>query len=104
MMCRVTALAARSMRSTGTSKEVSKSPKVNPGKHYSVLTGLGFGAVVDCTLALYPILAFWNLKMRLHIKVGLAALFGCGLAAAVCAAVKTKQLGTLTATSDLTCE
>jgi hypothetical protein len=49
-------------------------------------------------------LAFWNLQMRLYIKVGLAALFGCGVSAAVCAAVKTKELGTVTATSDLTCE
>jgi nitrate/TMAO reductase-like tetraheme cytochrome c subunit len=49
-------------------------------------------------------LAFWNLQMRLHIKIGLGALFGCGVAAGVCAAVKTKELSTLTATSDLTCK
>jgi hypothetical protein len=42
--------------------------------------------------------------MEMHIKIGLGALFGCGIAAAVCAAVKTKELSTLTATSDLTCE
>jgi hypothetical protein len=42
--------------------------------------------------------------MRFYIKVGLAALFGCGVIAAVCATVKTKQLGTITATSDLTCK
>ena len=42
--------------------------------------------------------------MRLHVKIGLASLFGCGVAAAICAAVKTKELSTLTATSDLTCE
>ena len=42
--------------------------------------------------------------MRFYIKVGLSALFGCGVIAAVCASVKTKQLGTLTATSDLTCK
>jgi hypothetical protein len=30
-------------------------------------------------MALYPLLIFWNLKMQLHVKIGLIALFSFGI-------------------------
>ncbi|KAI9730960.1 MAG: hypothetical protein M1818_008035 [Claussenomyces sp. TS43310] len=61
-----------------------------------------YGAALDLALALYPIFIFWNLQLRLHIKVGLMALFGFGIVAAVSSAIKTYKLSSLTATSDIT--
>ncbi|KAG0645989.1 hypothetical protein D0Z07_7935 [Hyphodiscus hymeniophilus] len=63
-----------------------------------------FGAIMDVALALYPIFIFWSLKLQLHVKIGLMVLFGFGIVAAACSAVKTKQLSTVTGTSDLTYE
>lgn len=82
----------------------SKHALQRPRPSFQYSSCVGFGVFVDLSLALYPMVAFWNLKMRRDIKVGLAALFGCGVVAAICSAVKTKALSTLTATSDLTCE
>ncbi len=80
----------------------------------------GFGAFLDLALAFYPIIIFWNLQLRLHITVGLMALFGFGVVyaahafrswtlltlqrAAACAIIKTTELSTLTAASDITFE
>ena len=40
---------------------------------------IGFGACLDVALALYPFLIFWSLKLQLHVKIGLMALFGFGV-------------------------
>ncbi|KUJ10332.1 uncharacterized protein LY89DRAFT_723577 [Mollisia scopiformis] len=72
-------------------------------KLYGFFQG-SFGAFLDVALAIYPVIIFWNLKLRLHIKIGLMVLFGFGIMASVCAVVKTVELSTLTATSDLTFE
>ncbi|CZR62197.1 uncharacterized protein PAC_12094 [Phialocephala subalpina] len=64
--------------------------------------GAGFGAFLDLTLALYPVIIFWNLQLRLHVKIGLMVPFGFGIVAAVCAIIKTTKLSRLTATSDIT--
>ena len=46
-----------------------------------MLTGLrpGWSAFCDVALAVYPIIVFWHLKIQLHVKVGLSALFALGL-------------------------
>ncbi|KAE8450523.1 hypothetical protein EG329_006254 [Mollisiaceae sp. DMI_Dod_QoI] len=72
-------------------------------KLYGFFQG-SFGAFLDLALAFYPIIIFWNLQLRLHIKVGLMALFGFGVVAAACAIIKTTELSTLTAASDITFE
>jgi hypothetical protein len=51
-----------------------------PGSSIVLLTHyIGFGAFLDIAMALYPLLIFWNLKMQLHVKIGLIALFSFGI-------------------------
>ncbi|KAJ5409408.1 uncharacterized protein N7487_003767 [Penicillium crustosum] len=63
---------------------------------------LGFNALSDVLLAVYPVHLFWKLQMKLRIKVILSILMGLGWIAAVCSAVKTYELKALTETTDIT--
>ncbi|KAI9882289.1 MAG: hypothetical protein M1823_005967 [Watsoniomyces obsoletus] len=68
---------------------------------YAVFNG-SFNGVVDVVLAILPITIFYKLNMSLRKRVGLCALLGTGLLAAVSAAIKTTHLPNLTARGDFT--
>jgi hypothetical protein len=53
--------------------------KEHNGERKIVDSKTGFGAFLDLALALYPIIIFWNLQLRLHVKIGLMVLFGFGV-------------------------
>lgn len=38
-----------------------------------------FSAILDLTLAIYPVLIFWSLQLKLNVKIGLVVLFGFGV-------------------------
>jgi hypothetical protein len=40
---------------------------------------VGFEAIVDCALAIYPAVIFYKLNMRLPVKIGLTVLFSIGI-------------------------
>ncbi|KAJ5771596.1 hypothetical protein N7520_002125 [Penicillium odoratum] len=61
-----------------------------------------FSALCDLTLALYPVLFFWNVRLNQRVKIGLCVLMGLGVAACVCAIVKTTTLRVLAETEDIT--
>lgn len=58
--------------------------------------------MVDVVLAVLPITVFYNLNLSFKKKLGLSVLLGLGLVAAICGAIKTKFLASLSARSDLT--
>ncbi|KAG5948797.1 hypothetical protein E4U53_006148 [Claviceps sorghi] len=61
----------------------------------------GWNIMVDVFLAVLPATFFCRLNLTLKKKIGLCALLGLGSLAAICAAVKTKYLYSLTTPSDL---
>ena len=79
---------------------------------------VGYGAAMDLALSIYPMVVFWSLQLKLHVKIGLCTLFGFGLMwaapttriasyliqnrASACAAVKTQKLSLVTKTEDIT--
>lgn len=69
-----------------------------------IVTHLGWNVMVDVVLAVLPVTIFYKLNLRLKKKLGLSALLGLGLVAAICGAIKTKFLAGLSARSDLTWE
>lgn len=60
--------------------------------------------MIDVVLAVLPVTIFYHLNLSFKKKLGLSALLGLGLVAAICGAVKTKYLASLSARSDLTWE
>ena len=60
--------------------------------------------MVDVMLAILPVTILYKLNLSLKKKLGLSALLGLGLVAAICGAIKTKFLAGLSARSDLTWE
>ncbi|KAI1372863.1 hypothetical protein F4677DRAFT_449117 [Hypoxylon crocopeplum] len=61
-----------------------------------------WNSAVDFALALLPASFIWRLHLTVRKRIGLAVLLGCGTLSGVCAALKTAQLVSLTARSDLT--
>ena len=59
-------------------------------------------AATDLILALYPITIFWNLQMRLRIKIGICVLLGLGVFTSVCGAIKTYYIHLILSTEDPT--
>ena len=57
---------------------------------------------MDFILAGLPIFIIWNLRLDRQRKVGVAIILGLGVFAGICAAIKTSQLGGLSARSDFT--
>jgi hypothetical protein len=60
--------------------------------------------MVDVILAVLPVTIFYRLSITIEKKLGLSVLLGLGLVAAICGAIKTKFLASLSARSDLTWE
>jgi len=69
---------------------------------YYAYFGGSFSALMDIFLALYPVFIFWSLKMATHVKVGLTGLFGFSVVACISSIIKTTEIGSLTAQSDIT--
>ena len=63
---------------------------------------LGWLALMDFVLALFPLAIVWSLSLNRRKKFCLAALMGLGIFAGACAIVKTVQLPSLSARSDFT--
>lgn len=63
---------------------------------------VAYAAATDIILAIVPIVAFWKLKLDMRTKVGLCLMMGCTLFAAICAIVKTSNLGSLEQLDDFT--
>ncbi|KAJ5640219.1 uncharacterized protein N7484_008081 [Penicillium longicatenatum] len=61
-----------------------------------------YSALCDLILALYPVMFFWNVRLNPRVKIGLCCLMGLGVAACVCAIVKTTTLRVLEETEDVT--
>ncbi|KAJ5289221.1 hypothetical protein N7478_002251 [Penicillium angulare] len=61
-----------------------------------------YSAVCDMVLALYPVMFFWNVRLNRRVKIGLCVLMGLGVAACVCAIVKTTTLRVIAETEDVT--
>ena len=45
----------------------------------SVLTVTAFSALVDFTLAVFPATLFWNLRLKINLKISLSVLMGLGI-------------------------
>lgn len=56
---------------------------------------IGYSAVSDAALAIYPIYLIWGLQVTMRMKIGLCFLLGVGLIAAACSALKTAELTNL---------
>lgn len=56
---------------------------------------IGYSAVSDAALAIYPIYLIWGLQVTMRMKIGLCFLLGFGLVAAACSALKTAELTNL---------
>lgn len=65
---------------------------------------VGFSALCDLILALYPIVFFWSVRLDRRVKLGLCVLMGLGVVACACAIVKTIMLQVLAETEDVTCK
>jgi len=63
--------------------------------HYGYFQGVA-NTVIDLTLAILPVFLVWNLQLALKIKVGVVALLGASLLAAVASIVKTVKVTFLT--------
>ncbi|KAJ5931120.1 hypothetical protein N7466_006613 [Penicillium verhagenii] len=61
-----------------------------------------YSSLCDLVLALYPVVFFWNVRLNRRVKIGLCVLMGLGVAACVCAIVKTITLQVLAETEDVT--
>lgn len=61
-----------------------------------------FSAFTDVCLAVYPMVIFWDLQMKIKKKVFLCVLFGFGLLAAMSSIIKTANLHRLGHTVDIT--
>ncbi|QSZ36205.1 hypothetical protein DSL72_007331 [Monilinia vaccinii-corymbosi] len=57
---------------------------------------------IDLTLALFPISIFWNLQIKLSLKIYLCIIMGLGVIAMAASIVKTVELGSHTHTTDST--
>ena len=68
---------------------------------YSYFQG-AFSGLSDLVLALFPTVIIWNLKMKLHVKIGIGSAMGLGVFASAAAIVKTYELRLLNAKSDFT--
>ncbi|KAI0411007.1 hypothetical protein F5X98DRAFT_368384 [Xylaria grammica] len=76
-------------------------PKVQ--SNFSTFTG-GLNSAVDIAFSLIPITLIWRLHLSTKKRVGLVILLSGGVFSGISAAIKTNQLVTLTARSDLTWE
>lgn len=74
-------------------------PKPTPApladSEYRALFAIGYSAVSDAALAIYPIYLIWGLQVTMRMKIGLCFLLGFGLVAAACSALKTAELTNL---------
>ncbi|KAI1407193.1 hypothetical protein F5Y13DRAFT_206546 [Hypoxylon sp. FL1857] len=61
-----------------------------------------WNSAIDFILALLPGTFIWRLHLTVRKRVGLIVLLGCGMLSGVCSAIKTAQLVSLAARSDLT--
>ncbi|KAL8718515.1 MAG: hypothetical protein Q9225_004364 [Loekoesia sp. 1 TL-2023] len=62
----------------------------------------GVSSFVDLALAIYPIVLFWDLQVKLAKKLVLSLLFAFGIVACICAIIRTVNLSTLGQTQDIT--
>lgn len=76
-------------------------PKIQ--SDFSTFTG-SLNSAVDIIFSLIPITLIWKLHLSARKRFGLIVLLGSGIFSGVSAAIKTNQLVTLTARSDLTWE
>ncbi|KAL9581759.1 MAG: hypothetical protein Q9212_003697 [Teloschistes hypoglaucus] len=72
-----------------------------PVNNYDIVIA-GYFAFLDFALAILPVDIVWKLQMARKKKLLLCALLGMGIFAGVCAAIKTSQLRTVTAKTDIT--
>ncbi|KAL8693236.1 MAG: hypothetical protein Q9218_001909 [Villophora microphyllina] len=72
-----------------------------PVNNYDIAIA-GYFAVLDFALAIIPVEIVWKLQMAKKKKLLLCALLGMGIFAGVCSAIKTSQLRTVTAKTDIT--
>ncbi|KAL8772198.1 MAG: hypothetical protein Q9194_004682 [Teloschistes cf. exilis] len=72
-----------------------------PVNNYDIVIA-GYFAFLDFFLAILPVDIVWKLQMARKKKLLLCALLGMGIFAGVCAAIKTSQLRTVTAKTDIT--
>ncbi|KAJ5151591.1 hypothetical protein N7492_009886 [Penicillium capsulatum] len=61
-----------------------------------------WSALCDLILALYPVVFFWNVRLKLRVKFGLCFLMGLGVIACGCSIIKTTFLRVLSETKDVT--
>lgn len=61
-----------------------------------------WSAATNLILAIYPITVFWNLQMRIGIKIGLCALWSTVAFSCVCACIRTFEIGVIVSTRDRT--
>jgi hypothetical protein len=59
-------------------------------------------SLVDLTLAVFPATLFWNLQLKLSLKISLSILMGLGVFAMICSIIKTVHLQNLTHLTDPT--
>ncbi|KAL8651017.1 MAG: hypothetical protein Q9226_004900 [Calogaya cf. arnoldii] len=64
----------------------------------------GVSSTVDLALAIYPIVLFWDLRIKALKKLMLSVLFAFGIVACICSIVRTVNISRLGQTSDLTHE
>lgn len=69
--------------------------------NYNIFTS-SWNTAVDFVLSLIPIRIIWGLKLRMRQRLGIVLLLSIGVFSGVCSAIKTAQLASLTARSDLT--
>ncbi|KAJ6113990.1 hypothetical protein N7523_007307 [Penicillium sp. IBT 18751x] len=60
-----------------------------------------FNSATDLFLAVFPTVVFWNLNLKMRIKVGLIVLLSLGIVAMVASIVKTTKLNTLPSITNL---
>ncbi|KAI4145465.1 MAG: hypothetical protein LQ341_002385 [Variospora aurantia] len=63
---------------------------------------LGVASFVDLALAIYPIILFWDLRVKLFKKLVLSVLFAFGIIGSVCAIIRTVNVSGLSHTYDVT--
>ncbi|KAA8565430.1 hypothetical protein EYC84_009290 [Monilinia fructicola] len=73
----------------------------NGRRYFGYFLG-SYCSFIDLTLALFPISIFWNLQLKLGLKVFLCIIMGLGVVAMVASIVKTVELGKLSHTKDST--
>ncbi|KAJ5482961.1 hypothetical protein N7539_006407 [Penicillium diatomitis] len=60
-----------------------------------------FNSATDFFLAVFPAVVFWNLNLKLRIKVGLILLLSIGFVAMIASIIKTTKLDTLPSVTDI---